>query len=85
MDCISNDDIQEVDFIKSARVGATKMMLAALGYFHHHKRRNTLFYQPTDTDAEDFSLTEIAPMLRDVAVMKEVFPWGKPAINITGR
>ncbi|BDM66236.1 terminase (plasmid) [Shewanella sp. NFH-SH190041] len=77
MDCISNDDIQEVDFIKSARVGATKMMLAALGYFHHHKRRNTLFYQPTDTDAEDFSLTEIAPMLRDVAVMKEVFPWGE--------
>ena len=76
MNCISNDDIRIIDFIKSARVGYTKMILAALGYFHHHKKRNTLLYQPTDPDAEDFSLTELSPMLRDVKCMTEVFPWG---------
>ena len=77
MDCISNDDIRIVDFIKSARVGATKMMLAGVGYFAHHKKRNQVFFQPTDNDMEDFSLTEITPMLRDVKVMTEVFPWGQ--------
>ncbi len=76
MNCISNDDIRIIDFIKSARVGYTKMILAALGYFHHHKKRNTLLYQPTDPDAEDFSLTELSPMLRDVKCMADVFPWG---------
>lgn len=77
MDCISNDDIRIVDFIKAARVGYTKMLLAALGYFHEHKKRNTVLFQPTDDDAEDFSLTELSPMLRDVGVMKAVFPWGQ--------
>lgn len=76
MDCISNDDIRTVDFIKSARVGYTKMILAALGYFHEHKKRNTVLFQPTEPDAEDFSLTELTPMLRDVDVMAKVFPWG---------
>lgn len=84
MDCISNDDIRTVDFIKSARVGYTKMILAALGYFHEHKKRNTVLFQPTEPDAEDFSLTELTPMLRDVDVMAKVFPWAVPVTNLTG-
>jgi len=31
--CIGSDDVHEVDVIKSARVGYTKIVLAALGYF----------------------------------------------------
>ena len=34
-------------------------MLAATGYFAEHKKRNQLFFQPRDEDAEDFCKTEI--------------------------
>ena len=72
--CMSNDDIREIDFIKSARVGYTKMLLAAIGYNAHHRRRNQAIWQPTDDDRDEFVKTELEPMLRDVPVMQEVFP-----------
>lgn len=74
MACISNDDIGEVDFMKSARVGYTKMLLAAIGYFIQHKRRNQALWQPTDGDSDEFVKTELEPMLRDVKVMRKAFP-----------
>ncbi|SAI58954.1 Bacteriophage tail assembly protein [Bordetella ansorpii] len=74
MACISNDDIREVDLKKSARVGYTKIILAAVGYFAEHKRRNQALWQPTDDDRDEFVKTELDPMLRDVAVMRKVFP-----------
>jgi terminase, large subunit len=74
MDCISHDAIREVDLIKSARVGYTKMIDAAIGYFAQHKRRNQCVWQPTDEDADDFVKTEVDTMLRDVPVMTTVFP-----------
>ncbi|SDV48697.1 phage terminase large subunit family protein [Chitinasiproducens palmae] len=74
LDAMSNDDIREVVFKKSARVGYTKMIMAAMGYFAHHRRRNQCVWQPTDDDAAEFVKTEIEPMLRDVEVMREVFP-----------
>lgn len=74
MACMSNDDIREVDLMKSARVGYTKMLLADIGYTAHHRRRNQIIWQPTDDDAIEFVKTELEPMLRDVAVMQAVFP-----------
>lgn len=74
MNAISNDDIRIINWIKSARVGATKIMLASTGYFSEHRQRNQLFYQPRDEDAEDFCKTEIDTMLRDVKVMRDIFP-----------
>lgn len=74
MACISNDDIGEVNFMKSARVGYTKMLLAAIGYFIEHKRRNQALWQPTDGDSDEFVKTELEPMLRDVKVMRKAFP-----------
>lgn len=71
---ISNDDIREVVWRKSARVGYTKIILAAIGYFAQHKRRNQAMWQPTDDDRDEFVKTELDPMLRDVAVMQDVFP-----------
>lgn len=84
MNAISNDDIRIIDWIKSARVGATKIMLASTGYFAHHKKRNQLFFQPRNEDAEDFTKTEVDTMLRDVPCMREVFPdVGKKSKNNT--
>lgn len=74
MACISNDDIEEIDWPKAARVGNTKIMLAAIGYFAEHKRRNQAIWQPTDDDRDEFVKTELDPMLRDVAAMQRVFP-----------
>lgn len=75
MDCISNDDIRSVTVRKSARVGYTKVIVAAIGYFAEHKKRNQLLYQPVDQDAEDFVKDEIDPMLRDVVAVQRVFPY----------
>jgi len=74
MDCMSNDDIEEFDFQKSARLGYTKCLLAMMGYTAQHKRRNQCVWQPTDDDSDDFTKTEVEPMLRDVRIMREVFP-----------
>lgn len=76
MDAFSNDDIRVVVVKKSARVGYTKMLVAAIAYFAHHKRRNQAVWQPTDDDAEEFVKVELDTMLRDVAAMKDVTPKG---------
>lgn len=72
--CMSNDDIRELDFMKSARVGYTKMLLASVGYNAEHKRRNQVLWQPTDGDSDEFVKTELDPMLRDVKVMANAMP-----------
>jgi phage terminase large subunit GpA-like protein len=74
MACISNDDIREVIWRKPARVGATKIILAAICYSAEHKRRNQALWQPTDDDRDEFVKAELEPALRDVAVMQSVFP-----------
>ena len=74
MSCISNDDVAEIDLKKSARVGYTKIILAAVGYFAEHKRRNQGLWQPTDEDRDEFVKSELDPMLRDVQCMRTVLP-----------
>lgn len=74
MSLLSNDDVVEIDIKKSARIGYTKILLAFVGYTAHHTRRNQCVWQPTDDDAVDFVKSELEPMLRDVAVMRDVFP-----------
>jgi phage terminase large subunit GpA-like protein len=43
-------------------------------YFAHHKRRNQCLWQPTAADSDEFCKSEVEPALRDVKVMREVFP-----------
>ena len=74
LSCIGNDDVAEVDLKKSARVGYTKMILAAAGYFAEHKHRNQGLWQPTDEDRDEFVKSELDPMLRDVQCMRTVLP-----------
>lgn len=69
---MSNDDVEELDWRKSARVGYTKCILACMGYTAHHKRRNQALWQPTDDDRDEFVKTELDPMLRDVEIMHSV-------------
>lgn len=72
--CMGSDDIREVDIGKSARVGYTKMILAAIGYFAEHRRRNQVLWQPTDSDRDEFVKTELDPAIRDMPVLHPIFP-----------
>lgn len=67
-----NDDIEVIDCMKAARLGYTKCVLAAVGYFTEHKHRNIVIYQPSDSDASDFVKDEIDPMIRDVSVVGDM-------------
>lgn len=72
LDWLGDDDIEVLDFLKSARVGYTKMLCANVGYKIEHKKRKVVIYQPTDTDAKDFVKDEIDPMLRDVPIVGDI-------------
>jgi phage terminase large subunit GpA-like protein len=75
MNIISNDDVEIITWMKSARVGYTKIITAALAFFSEHKQRNQAVYQPTDDDRDAYVKDEVDPMLRDVPVLKSIFPW----------
>lgn len=62
---MTNDDVRILDVLKCARIGYTKMLLAAGGYFIEHKKRSGAIYQPTDSDAKEFSKGEVDPAIRD--------------------
>jgi len=75
MNAIGHDDIVYVNIIKSARVGYSQMLRAALGYFTEHKARNLLIFQATDGAAQNFMKTSVETMIRDVPVVKGLAPW----------
>lgn len=72
LDAITDDEVEEITFMKSARVGATKMMNAGIGYYLHQDPCPILVVQPTVEDAEGYSKEEVAPMLRDSPVLAEL-------------
>ena len=75
LNAIGHDDIIYVNIVKSARVGYSQMLRAALGYFTVHKSRNQLLFQPTDGAASGFMKAHIETMIRDVPSVKELAPW----------
>lgn len=74
MDIISNDDVRELWVLKAARVGFTKVIMAASQYMAAHKRRNGAIWQPTDADRDEFVKTEIEPAIRDNPELIRIFP-----------
>lgn len=71
LDAISDRSVVRVSVMKSARVGYTKCVNAAVAYHIHHDPCPIMVVQPTVEDAEGYSKEEIAPMLRDVPVLAE--------------
>ncbi|GAB5483497.1 MAG: hypothetical protein Pars92KO_32540 [Parasphingorhabdus sp.] len=62
---MGSDLIERVNLYKPARMGGTKMLIAANAYLTVHKQRNIGFWQPTETDAQSFVKTEVQPAIRD--------------------
>jgi phage terminase large subunit GpA-like protein len=65
MDAITDPTVVSVTLMKSARIGYTKAVGAAIGYFIDHDPTSILAVQPTIEDAKGFSKEEIAPMIDD--------------------
>jgi len=70
MRSMSDKRVERVSFLKSARVGYTKMLNQLVGYHMAQAPANMMFVLPTLHDAEQHSITEIAPMLRDTPVLR---------------
>lgn len=75
LNAMGNDKIKEVNWIKSARVGYTKLICAVIGYFIEHKKRNVAAWQPDDGARDKFSKKHIDNMIRDVKPLRKLFPW----------
>ncbi|HGV2651176.1 TPA: phage terminase large subunit family protein [Escherichia coli] len=75
MNAMGSDYIREVNVVKSARVGYSKMLLGVYAYFIEHKQRNTLIWLPTDGDAENFMKTHVEPTIRDIPSLLALAPW----------
>ena len=73
LDVIGNDDVRIIDWLKCARIGYTKILLCAAAYFVAHKKRSGALYQPTESDAAEFSKSEVDPVIRDVAELRACF------------
>jgi phage terminase large subunit GpA-like protein len=71
MGAMSNDDLTTITWQKCKRVGYTKVITAAVGYYSSFLRRSGVIYQPTESDAEDYVQDEIDPMLRDVPAVRD--------------
>ena len=74
MDAITDPEITQVSVMKSARVGFTKTLNAAIGYYVDEDPCPIMLVQPTIEDAEGYSKEEIAPMLRDCPTLAAKLP-----------
>jgi phage terminase large subunit GpA-like protein len=72
MDAVTDPTVERITVMKSARVGFTKVLDNICGFFIHQDPSPILIVQPRVEDAEDYSSTEIEPMLRDTPVLAEI-------------
>ncbi|WP_221072857.1 phage terminase large subunit family protein [Vibrio alfacsensis] len=75
LNAMGNEEIRIVNLMKSARVGYSQMLKAAMAYMLEHKNRNQLLFQPTDSAASGFMKSHIESMIRDVPVIRRLAPW----------
>ncbi len=79
LDFFSDDRIEEVNVMKSKRVGYTKMVTAFIAYNIAHRRRKQALWQPTDDDRDSYVKSEIEPVLDQIEVVKAARKRGKGA------
>ncbi|MBK5910118.1 hypothetical protein CCR85_01245 [Rhodothalassium salexigens] len=72
LDAVTDPTVERITIKKSARVGYTKLIDAAVGYFIHQDPSPMVVVQPRVEDAEDYAKTEIAPMLRDCPALARI-------------
>lgn len=76
MDAVNDPAVKMITVMKSARCGYTRILDNVIGYFVHQDPAPILVVQPRVEDAEDYSRTEIAPLIRDTPVLSELLVSG---------
>lgn len=72
LDVFFDDETEFITVQKSARVGYTKILNIVVAACMAERPCNVMVVQPTISDAEGYSTTEIVPMLRDVPKLRDV-------------
>lgn len=72
MDAVTDPRVERISVMKSARVGFTLSMSAAIGYFMHQDPAAVMVVQPTVEAAQVFSKETVSAMLRDVPVLSKI-------------
>lgn len=70
---MTDPTVDRITWMKSKRVGYTKVLTALNGYHIAQDPCSILHIQPTVEDAEGYSKDEIDPLIRDVDAVTEVF------------
>lgn len=72
LDAVSDAEIETVVVMSSSQVGKSEVLLNAIGYYAHQDPAPMLLVQPTIEEAEQWSKTRLAPMLRDTPVLADL-------------
>jgi len=75
LNMMCNRHIRRLAFQKSARIGWSKMLVAAVCCLLHQFKTNTVIYQPTDDDAKNFCIDEIDGAWEEMPIMRRIFPF----------
>jgi terminase, large subunit len=72
LEAMSDPSVRMVVVQKSARIGYTRCLIHCASYYIHQDPAPVLIVLPRESDAEDFSRSEILPTLLDTPVLTEV-------------
>ncbi|TOJ83015.1 DNA packaging protein [Vibrio parahaemolyticus] len=75
LNMMCNRSIRRLTFQKSARIGWSKMLVAAVSCLLHQFKTNTVIYQPTDDDAKNFTIDEIDGAWEEMPLIRRIFPF----------
>ncbi|MFM2476372.1 phage terminase large subunit family protein [Celerinatantimonas sp. MCCC 1A17872] len=82
LNMMTNDAIKLMAIKKSARLGYTKMVVAAMLYLAEHKKRSTVFYQPVDDESDAFVVDEVDAPIAEMPIIQRIFPdWNVKSEN----
>jgi terminase, large subunit len=74
LNMMTNDAIRFMGIKKSARLGYTKMVVAAMLFLAEHKKRSCVFYQPVDDESDEFVVDEIDTVIAEMPIIQRSFP-----------
>ena len=72
MDCMTDFECKTVVLLKPTRIGFTKMLNMAQGYFIHQRPSSILHAQPNDDEIRGYATDEFEPMIRDNKILSDL-------------
>ncbi len=77
LDVIGDDTTERVSILKSARVGATQAMVAALGHFVQNDPAPVISLVPSEEDARTFMVSNVEPVFQESPALRQALTQDK--------